>query len=316
MLRIVFFGTPDFAVPTLDALLASCHRVVGVVTQPDRPRGRGHRMSPPPVKVVAERAGLPVWQPVRLKDPALHDALRALTPDLGVVAAYGRLIPDALLDLPRLGLINVHASLLPAYRGASPIQSAIIAGEGETGVTIMRVVTALDAGGTFARIVRPIGPDERSDEVEADLARLGARLLVDVVDGLETGRAVETPQDDARATYAPRLTKAHGTIDWSQPAIRVHDRVRGVYPWPQASVWLGAQRLALLRTSVADGPTDARPGTIVDARGDRLVVACGAGTGLAVLELQPEGRRAMTTREFLAGHRIEEGTVLGVAPPA
>jgi len=316
MLRIVFFGTPAFATPTLEALLASRHQVVGVVTQPDRPRGRGQRVAPPPVKVLAERARLPVWQPVRLKDPALHEALRALAPDLGVVAAYGRLIPDVLLDLPRLGMINVHASLLPAYRGASPIQSAIIAGETETGVTIMRVVTALDAGGTFARVVRRIGPDERSDDVEADLAALGARLLVEVVDDLETGRAVETPQDDTQATYAPRLTRADGTLDWSQPASRIHDRVRGLYPWPQASVWLGTLRLALLRTSVNTDPADTTPGTIVDARGDRLVVACGARTALAVLELQPEGRRAMTTREFLAGHRVDAGTVLRSAPPA
>lgn len=316
MLRVVFFGTPDFATPTLEALLASRHEVVGVVTQPDRPKGRGQRLAPPPVKQIAERAGLPVWQPTRLKDEAFHAALRALSPDLGVVAAYGRLIPDAVLAIPRLGVINVHASLLPAYRGASPIQTAIINGETETGVTIMRVVTALDAGGTFARVVRPIDPDERSDDVEAALARLGAHLLVEVVDELEAGRAVETPQDDAQASYAPRLTKADGALDWSQPAGVVHNRVRGLYPWPQATVWWGSSRIALLRTAVAPGAVDAPPGTIVEALRDRLVVACGEHTSLRVLELQPEGRRAMRARDFLAGHPLEPGSGLSPAPPA
>src|SRR5581483_4358437 len=206
-LRIVFFGTPAFAVPTLDALIASRHPVAAVVTQPDRPRGRGHKVADAPVKARAAAAGIPVLQPERMKDPALLAQLRALHADLGVVAAYGRILTDDLLAIPRLGMINVHASLLPKYRGAAPVHRAVIAGESETGVTIMRVVKALDAGPMIASATRPIAPDETSDVVERDLAQIGARLLVAAVDDLAAGRASETPQDDTAATYAHRLTK-------------------------------------------------------------------------------------------------------------
>jgi methionyl-tRNA formyltransferase len=224
-LRIVFFGTPEFAVPTLDALLGSRHPVVGVVTQPDRPRGRGQKVSAAPIKARALAAALPVLQPERLKDPAFLDALAALRADLGVVAAYGKILTDALLAVPRLGMINVHASLLPRYRGAAPVHRAIIAGERETGVTIMRVVKALDAGPMLTTVRRPIGPDETSDEVERDLARLGAHLLVSATDALAAGSSEETPQDDRTATYAHRLTKEDGVIDWNWPAARLHDQI-------------------------------------------------------------------------------------------
>jgi methionyl-tRNA formyltransferase len=250
-LRIVFFGTPEFAVPSLDALLRSRHRVVGAVSQPDRPRGRGQKTTDAPVKARAATAGLPILQPERLKDQAFLDALRALDADLGVVAAYGRILTDAVLAIPRLGLINVHASLLPRYRGAAPVHRAIMAGERETGVTIMRVVKALDAGPMLAAVRRPIGPDETSDEVERHLARLGADLLVTSTDSLWMGHATETPQDDALATYAHRLTREDGIIDWSWPAERIHNLIRGLHPWPHAFTFFHGTRLILRASSSA-----------------------------------------------------------------
>jgi methionyl-tRNA formyltransferase len=324
-LRIVFFGTPAFAVPSLDALLrASPHTVVGVVTQPDRPRGRGHKLSDAPVKARAVDAGLPVLQPERMKDPAFLDALAAWGADLGVVAAYGRILTDAILATPRLGMINVHASLLPRYRGAAPVHRAVIAGDTSTGVTIMRVVKALDAGGMFVKEQRPIGPDETSDEVERALAQIGARLLVAVVDQIARGSAEETPQNDAESTYAHRLTREDGAIDWSWPAARVHNLIRGLHPWPHAFSVVQGKRVILRRSGLeTPGPKGPGlqtngvgddvgrvlldpPGTILEADGDRLIVATGEGA-LRILEIQAEGKRPMPAREFLAGHRLTAG---------
>ena len=302
-LRIAFFGTPAFAVPSLDALLSSPHHVVGVVTQPDRPRGRGHKTSDAPVKARAVAAGVPILQPDRLKAPDFVDAFAALQSDLAVVAAYGKILPESLINMPRFGMINVHASLLPKYRGAAPVHRAVIAGEPETGVTIMRVVKALDAGPMMATVRRAIGPDDTSDVVEADLAQLGASLLMSVVDQLATGSATETPQDDAAATYANRLTKEDGIIDWSASAAHIHNQVRGLHPWPHAFAYLDGRRLILLRTAVGSDQSTAPPGTIVEAAGDRLTVATGSGQ-LHVLQLQPEGKRSLAVREFLAGHKI------------
>lgn len=306
-LRVVFFGTPAFAVPTLEALLASRHTVVAAVTQPDRPRGRGQRTADGPVKARALAAGLPVLQPASLKDPAFLAAYAALAADLGVVAAYGKILTEAVLAAPRLGLINVHASVLPRYRGAAPIHRAVANGEPETGVTIMRVVKALDAGAMLAVVRRAIGPDETSEEVERDLARLGAAVLVETVDRMAAGPIEEIPQDDRRATYAPRLTKEDGLIDWSMPARRVHDLVRGMRPWPNAYSYVQGQRLILLRSGVIDEPPTEAPGTVVAARTDGLRVACGAGI-LDVREIQAEGKRPMLAREFLAGHPLAPGT--------
>jgi len=306
-LRIVFFGTPEFAVPTLDALLASRHQVVGVVTQPDRPRGRGHKTSDAPVKARALAAALPILQPERIKDQTFLDALGALHADLGVVAAYGKILTDAVLATPRIGMINVHASLLPKYRGAAPVHRAIVAGERETGVTIMHVVKALDAGPMLATTRRAIGPDETSEEVERDLARLGATLLVAAVDDLAAGRAIETPQDDALATYAHRLKKEDGAIDWRQPAERVHNLIRGLHPWPHAYTFLDGSRLIIRHSRVSDtSEGGVEPATIMAAAGDDLVVSTGRGA-LQIREIQAEGKRPMTAREFLAGHRLARG---------
>lgn len=305
-LKVVFFGTPQFAVPTLDALLTSPHAVVGVVTQPDRPRGRGQKESDAPVKARARQAGLPILQPDTLKDPAVLDAVRAFGADIGVVAAYGKILTQAVLDIPRLGLINVHASLLPKYRGAAPVHRAVIAGEAKTGVTIMRIVRALDAGAMLATVERPIGPDDTSEDVERDLSTLGATLLVATLDRMALGPVEETPQDDSAATYAQRLTKEDGVVDWSRPAAAIHNQIRGLHPWPHAFSYVEGQRLILHRSTWSPQSAAAEPGTIVAAQGDELRVATGGGT-LLVTELQAEGRRPARAREFLAGRKLAAG---------
>ena len=311
-LRIVFFGTPHFAVPSLESLLGSPHPVVGVVTQPDRPRGRGQRVSEAPVKALAAAKGLPVFQPARLRDPEVEATLRTWNPDLAVVAAYGRLIPDHLLTLPPLGMINVHASLLPKYRGAAPVHRAVMAGEPETGVTIMRVIRELDAGPMFAAVKRPIGPDDTSDVVERDLAALGGRLLVDVVHAMAGGAAHEEPQDEALATYAPKITREDGLIDWNRGGRAIHNQVRGLHPWPHAYTFIEGARLIVLRTRVEPAAAyPQKPGTIVHASRDAIHVATGNAEALALEQVQPEGRRPMSAREYLAGRPITAGVVLG-----
>lgn len=309
-LRIVFFGTPQFAEPALEALVASRHTVVGVVTQPDRPRGRGQQIVHSPVKARALAHRLPVYQPDRLRDPEVVRTVSSWNPDLGVVAAYGKLIPEQLLTLPRLGMINVHGSLLPKYRGAAPVHRAVIDGATETGVTIMRVAALLDAGAMFAKATRPIGPDETADIIQQDLAKLGAALLVTVVDDIAAGRAVEVPQDDALSTYAARLTKEEGLVDWTLPAADIHNRVRGLYPWPHAYSYLNGERLILLRTRVEPLPSTEPPGTIIDVSNDRIHVATGHAGRITIEHLQPDGRRAMTARDFLAGHAVPVGARL------
>jgi methionyl-tRNA formyltransferase len=312
-LRIVFFGTPAFAVPSLAALLSSHHEVVAVVSQPDRPKGRGQQLQATPTKQLALSHRVPVLQPAKIRDDAFLQQTRDLRPDLGVVVAFGRILPDALLAIPRLGMINVHASVLPAYRGAAPIQRAVMAGDAETGVTIMRVESALDAGAMFSIATVPIPPDATSGDMEGVLATLGAGLLLPVVDDLALGRAVQTPQDHASATLAPKITKEEGTIDWTLPAAAIHNRVRGLQPWPLASTHLSGARIVIRRTrpaSMAPSP-GVSPGTIARASGDELVVACGDATALQILELQPEGRRTMTAREFLAGRGNLDGARFG-----
>jgi methionyl-tRNA formyltransferase len=311
-MRIVFFGTPAFAVPTLAALLDSKHDVVSVVTQPDKPRGRGQKVSDAPVKALAVERGIPVFQPERLKRELFEAEFKALGAELGVVAAYGKILPEWLLASPVHGMINVHASLLPKYRGAAPVHRAVIDGETETGVTIMRVVKALDAGPMMARVVRPIGLNESSDVVERDLAALGAELLVKVVDDLVAGRAQETPQDDAAATYAHRLTKDEGLLDFTQPALTLHNRIRGLRPWPTTYTFLRGKRLVVHHARLSEIPTGgAEPGTIVSAGAAGITVACGDGNTIDILQIQPEGRRTMSARDYLAGHGVLAGQRFG-----
>ena len=319
-MKTVFFGTPGFAVPTLARLLASRHHVIGVVTQPDRRRGRGQRVSPSPVKVTATDNGLTVLQPERMNDPEFVAALETMRPDLGVVAAYGKLLPDRLLELPRLGMINVHASLLPKYRGAAPIHRAIMAGETETGVTIIKLVREMDAGPMLRREALSIAPDETSASVEPRLAELGADLLLRTVDELEAGRATEREQDHGQVTFAPRLTRDDGEIDWTKTAQDIHNQVRGLHPWPHAYSYLDGARYLLLRTDVVAPPVAGSPrtqpiaGEVLEAVRDRLIVAAGRRTALALRELQPEGRRPLTTRAFLAGHRVAAGLIFRPSP--
>jgi methionyl-tRNA formyltransferase len=314
-LRIVFFGSPGFAVPTLRALHAAGHAVAAVVTQPDKPRGRGQKSSAGPVKVFAEAHGLSVLQPERLKDPAFLVHVGSLAPDLGVVAAYGKILPASLLAIPRLGMINVHASLLPRWRGASPIHRAVMAGDPETGVSIMRVVQALDAGGVFAAARRPIAADETSEQVERDLAAIGAALILPVIEALASGTARDTPQDETLVTHAPRLTREEGLVAWTEPAARIHNLVRGLQPWPHAFTSLNGARVILLRSSAGlageRAPDGAGSGEVVRIDRDGLAVAAGGGTVLTLLQLQAEGRRPVNAREFAAGARLRPGARFG-----
>ena len=313
---IVFFGTPPFAVPTLAALLASRHHVPLVVTQPDKRRDRGQKVTDAPVKAAARAHGVPVFQPERLRDPDVAEVLSRHSPDLAVVAAYGKLIPGHLLALPRLGMLNVHASLLPKYRGAAPVHRAIMNGESTTGVTIMQMVEALDAGDMLAKSVRAIGADDTSEQLEQALADDGAVLLLEVLDRLEAGTVRAEPQDESASTYAPRLRKEEGLIDWTQPARRIHDQVRGLFPWPHAYSYLDGARLIVWKTDATPevhlkvDTTSAPPGAIVDVTRDTIEVATGDGR-IALTEIQAEGRRPMNTRDFLAGRTVRPGTKFG-----
>jgi len=311
-MRIVFFGTPAFAVPTLSSLLASRHDIVGVVTQPDRPRGRGQHVSHAPVKALALDHGVPVLQPERLSRDLFESAFTACNADLGVVAAYGKILPEWLLQAPRFGMINVHASLLPKYRGAAPIHRAVLNGDTETGVTIMRVVKALDAGPMMAKVTRRIGLNEGSDVIERDLAVMGAELLVKVVDDLAVGQHEEIAQNEAEATYAPRLTKEEGLLEFSRPALEVHNRIRGLRPWPTAYTFLGGRRLVIHHARLSGHEAGGvEPGTCVTAAADGITVACGDGRAVDILQIQPEGRRVMSARDFLAGHGVLTGHRFG-----
>ena len=308
-LRVAFFGTPAFAVPTLERLVSSRHQVVGVITQPDRPRGRGQQITHGPVKSLAVSLNLPVLQPAKLARDQFEAAFSALDADLGVVAAYGKILPDWLLAAPRFGLINVHASLLPKYRGASPVHRAVINGDAETGVTIMRVVKALDAGPMLAAAIVPIAGDDTTTIVEATLAIRGAELLIDTLDAIESGTARETPQDETLVTYAPKLAKGEGLVNWSLPAQQIHNLVRGLWPWPHAYTYLGNTRYIVHRSRLSAWPIlNEAPGTIVHASSlDGLHVVCGERTTLELVDIQLEGKRVMGSREVMAAQVLVPG---------
>lgn len=306
-LRVAFFGTPPFAVPTLEHLVNSPHQVVAVITQPDRPRGRGQQISEPAVKALAVPLGLPVLQPERLARDQFEAAFIALHADIGVVAAYGKILPDWLLATPRLGLINVHASLLPRYRGASPVHRAVIGGDAATGVTIMRVVKALDAGPMLSRVTVPIGADDTTSIVEAALAISGAELLVATLDDIEAGRATETSQDESQVTHAAKLTKAEGLVDWRRAAGDIHNLIRGLWPWPHAYAFLHGTRYILHRSRISPMAAAAMPGTILAASAiDGLHVACGEGA-IEIVDLQLEGKRVMSARDAMASRALTAG---------
>jgi methionyl-tRNA formyltransferase len=314
-MRIVFMGTPDFAVPSLEALLSSEDQVVGVVTQPDRPKGRGQEVIPSPVKVVCQREGIPVLQPLKMKDPAFLDALRQWKPDVIAVTAYGRILPPAILTLPPRGCINVHGSLLPKYRGAGPIQWAVIRGERETGITTMFMAEGMDTGDMLLRETVEIRPDDTAGTLAPRLAEVGGRLLVETLRRLKEGTLAPQPQDHALATMAPLLKKEDGLIDWTLTAGEIANRVRGLSPWPGAYTYVNGERWTLWRVAVGDESQRVDPGIVTKVTKDRVDVATGGGT-IQILEIQPSNSRRMTMAQYLAGHRLNEGLVLQAGPSA
>jgi methionyl-tRNA formyltransferase len=309
-MRIVFLGSGRFAIPSFEALLDAGHDVTALVTQPDRESGRGQALAPPPIKPVAERRGIPVLQPRRVREPEAQEALRRLEPELSVVVAFGQILPRSVIDIAPRGTVNVHASLLPKLRGAAPIQWAIATGEAETGVTTMLIDEGLDTGPLLLARATPIGPDETAAALEPRLARLGAEVLLETVRGLEARTLVPVPQDVARATLAPILKKEDGRIDWSAPAPAIARRARGFDPWPGAFTLHEGRLLKALRLCDAAAPA-APAGTIVSVSSDGVVVACGEGTALRLVEVQPESRRAMPASAWAAGARLRPGARLG-----
>ena len=302
--RLVFAGTPEFAVPCLDALLASGHEVCAVYTQPDRPAGRGRALAASPVKQRALAAGIEVRQPRTLRDAEAQAALAALAPELMVVVAYGLILPQAVLDTPRLGCVNVHASLLPRWRGAAPIQRTLLAGDAETGVTLMQMEAGLDTGPMLAHAALPIAPGQSGGELHDALSALGARLLAAHLDALLAGQLSGTAQDDALACYAAKLDKAEAELDWSQPAIALERRVRAFNPWPVAQTTLAdGSVLRLWRAIALDAPADASPGQVLAESRDGIDIACGEGR-LRLLELQLPGRKPLAAADFLNSRRL------------
>ena len=309
-LRTVFLGTPEFAVPSLVALLGETD-VLAVITQPDRPKGRGRQVAPPPVAGVAQAQHLRLLQPVRLRSPELIETLRAIAPDVHVTVAYGRIIPREVLDLPPLGSINVHPSLLPKYRGASPISAAILNGETETGVTIMYQSMELDAGDIILQRRAPIAPDDTTRTLEARLARLGAEVLLEALRLIASGSAPRTPQDHSAATYAGKLEKEHGRVDWTKPPRDVVNLVRAMDPWPSAYTTHRRGLLKVWRATSAEGSVGGEPGTVVGVGGGSgIIVACGGGA-VRLLEVQPEDRRRMSADDYARGARVTVGERLG-----
>lgn len=280
------------------------HKISAVYTQPDRPKGRGQAVAMSAVKQAALNLGIEVKQPERVRKPEVVDEMRALSPEVMVVVGYGQIIPQSIIDIPPHGIINVHGSLLPKYRGAGPIQWAIAKGETETGVTTMRINAGLDTGDMLLKAATAIDPNENAAELGLRLAGMGAKLLIETLAGLAAGTAVPEPQDDREATYAPVLDKSDGAIDWTWPALNIHNRTRGFYPWPGTAAKFRGQAVRLWATRVAE-PVEASSGTVLGAKGP-LRVACGEGTTIELLELQLEGRRRVTGVDFRNGLRVDE----------
>jgi methionyl-tRNA formyltransferase len=309
--RIVFLGSASFAIPCFEALLDAGHDVPALVTQPDRERGRGQALAPPPLKPVAERRGVRVLQPRRVREPEAQEALRRLEPALQVVVAFGQILPRSVIDIAPRGTVNVHGSLLPKLRGAAPIQWAIATGETETGVTTMLIDEGLDTGPTLLARRTPIGPEETAADLEPRLARLGAAVLLETVRGLGEGTLVPSPQDHARATLAPILEKEDGRIDWGRPAPEIGRRARGFHPWPGAFTVHDGRLLKALRVREEPGATAGEPGTVVAVEPEGVTIACAQGTILRLVEVQPESRRAMPAEAWALGARIRPGVRLG-----
>ena len=304
-IRTVFMGTPEFALATFQGLLDFGLDVVAVYTQPDRPSGRGRKLTPPPVKVLAEARGIPVFQPAKLRAPEVVEELRKLAPELIVVVAYGQILPKSVLEIPRHGCINVHASLLPRYRGAAPINKAIVDGETETGITTMLMDAGLDTGEMLIKMETPIGPFETAGELHGRLALLGRAAIEETLRRLCAGTLRPQPQDDALSCYAPMLKKEDGRIDWSRSALEIHNQVRGLDPWPGAYTLLDGEVLKIARTAPEEEGRGS-PGEVLSTGPDGVRVACGTGV-LRIGELQLPGKKRLSAADFLRGRPLVAG---------
>lgn len=311
--RIIFMGTPDFAVPALQKLLASEHQIVAVVTQPDKEKGRGKKLSPPPVKVVAEDAGIPILQPTKIKTEDFYDTLKSFKPDLIVVVAYGKILPQEILTLPPLGCINVHGSLLPRHRGAAPIQWAVISGDQTTGVTIMQMNEGMDTGDILLPAAIDMTHDETAGALFEKLALLGADTLITALSRLRDNDLPPLPQNDDEATKAPPLKKEMGLIDWHKSAVDLHCLIRGLDPWPSAYTFLNDTRYRLFAPKVVNKDSDAQPGTVLLADSNGILVATGSNA-LLIKELQPEGKKRLTAEAFLCGNPLPIGSRFTSSP--
>ena len=309
-MNLVFLGTPSFAVPTLERTVAAGHRVLAVYTQPDRPKGRGGKLAMSPVKESALKLNLPVQQPERVRRPEIVEQLKQFAPDAMVIVGYGQIIPQSIIDIPPHGIINVHASLLPKYRGAAPIQWAIANGETRTGVTTMRIDAGLDTGDMLLKWETEVAPEENSIELGERMATAGADLLVETLSSIQT--IAREKQDSAQATLAPILKKEDGLIDWNWPAAKIVNRSRGFLPWPGAYSFFRGQLFHIWKARVADTSLTGDPGRMLP-QAKRLLIACGDGTALEALEVQVEGRKRMPAEAFLNGHRLDENETLGAA---
>ncbi|MBW6519706.1 MAG: methionyl-tRNA formyltransferase [Desulfoarculaceae bacterium] len=305
-LRIIFMGTPDFAVPALHKLLAGPDEIVAVITQPDRPKGRGKKLSPPPVKVAAELAGIPVLQPTRLRTAEFTDTLKSYRPDLIIVAAYGRMLPDSILELPRLGCINIHGSLLPRHRGAAPIQWAVIKGDQQAGITIMQMDAGMDTGDILLQAAIPVSTDETAGSLFTKLAELGGSTLMQALDLPRLDKLSRTRQDHSLATAAPPLTKEDGCLDWNQPAAKLHCLIRGLDPWPGAYSFVNGHRFRFFAPEIVHKESRQAAGTLLLADTQGLLITT-ARDCLLIKEIQPEGKKRMTVEAYLCGHPLAPG---------
>lgn len=312
MIRIVYMGTPDFAVEPLEAIIKAGYEVAAVVTQPDKQKGRGKEVKMTPVKECALRHGIPVFQPVKIKEPEAVAELEKYQADLFVVAAFGQLLSEEILNMPEYGCINIHASLLPAYRGAAPIQWAVLNGEKESGVTIMQMDKGLDTGDMLLKRSVELSPKETGDSLHDKLMHLGAELIVEALPKLEKGELVPEKQKDELSSYAKKLTKAMGQIDWSKDAVSLERWIRGLNSWPSAYTFFGGKTLKIWEAQVAEenGAQKAEPGQVVSVSREGFTVACGQGA-LQILSLQLEGKKRVLTRKFLLGYQVEPGMILG-----
>lgn len=310
--RIIFMGTPEFACPTLQTLIDRGENVVAAVTQPDRPKGRGQKLAPPPVKELALQHGIEVYQPQKVRTPEFIDVIRGLKPDLIVVIAFGQILPKALLDIPPHGCVNVHASLLPRYRGAAPLNWCIINGESETGVTTMVMDPGLDTGPMLLKRSTPINDREDIVSLHDRMSLMGAELLAETLDGLKSGSMIPEQQDDAQTCYAPLLKKEDGLINWFSPAHAIHNQIRGMAVWPGAYTFLHGEPLKILCARPGEGT--GVPGSVLRASKNVLEIACQSGS-LLIEELQLSGKKRLATASFLAGYQVSEGEQLGVPAP-